>query len=200
MYMIPLLWMYRLMYKLQLQMIEKVELEKDADEIEQVQIARDIVDIGKQIILDTDLTVGPIDLNSLSLIQALKLAALAQAKASEDLLKYHSEDKELISMATNVLEKILPSFKPDTVDTPSNKLRSILKAIDSHFVSLEKVGEGKVLNQFYVMQLRTFFKMGEGNRVSLTTNLKAIQEALDEGSQIYRSCLLLPKFTVEIDK
>lgn len=43
------------------------------------------MDKGKQIIYDTNLTKGPIDLNYLSLVQALKLAALTQAKASEDI-------------------------------------------------------------------------------------------------------------------
>lgn len=59
------------------------------------------MDKGKHIISDTYLTKGAIDLNSLSLIQALKLATLAQVKASEDLLKCHFEDKELIFMATS---------------------------------------------------------------------------------------------------
>lgn len=71
-------------------------------------MARHIVEKGKWIIIDTYLTKGPIDFNSLSSIQELKLA---QAKAGEDLLKYHSEGKELLSMVINHLEKIFPSFK-----------------------------------------------------------------------------------------
>lgn len=85
------------MKKVKMQRRQKKE--KDGGKIEQVPVARDTVDKGKQIISDTNFTKGPIDLNSLSLFQALKLATLAQAKASEDLLKYHSKDKELISMA-----------------------------------------------------------------------------------------------------
>lgn len=30
--------------------------------------------------------------------------------------------------------------------------------------------------------------------------MKCIQDALDEGSHIYKSCLILPKFTIDIDK
>lgn len=58
---------------------EEAEKEKDGDNIEQVSAARDIVtmDKGKQIIIDTDLTKGHIDLNSLSPVQALNLATLA---------------------------------------------------------------------------------------------------------------------------
>lgn len=184
-------------------MQRKEEKEKDGEKDKQVPVARDTmtVDKGKQIITDTiDLTQGPIDLSSLSPIQALKLATLAQAKVREDLLKYHSEDKELISMATNVLEKILPSFKQHLEDSPSGKLRCMLKTIDSHFVPLEKATDGKVLKQFNPMWLRKGLKMVEGNRVSLISSLKTIQEALDEGSKIYKSCLILPKFTIEIDK
>lgn len=61
-------------------------------------------------------------------MQELKFVTLAQVKTIEDLLKSHSEGKELITLATSVLEKILPTFKQDTLEFPSGKLRSILKA------------------------------------------------------------------------
>ncbi|XP_059073325.1 uncharacterized protein LOC131874100 [Cryptomeria japonica] len=85
-------------------------------------VARDtVIDKGKQIATDSDdFGQGPIDLSSLSLIQALKLATLTQVKTSEDLLKSHSVDKELIILARDVLDKILPSFKPDTFDPSGN--------------------------------------------------------------------------------
>lgn len=155
---------------------------------------------GKQIISDTNLTKGPIDPNSLSPIEPLNLAALAQAKASEDLLKSHTEDKELISILTSVLEKILPSFKQDSIESPSNKLRSMLKLVDSHFVSLANATEAKVLSQFNAMRLRIILRMIEGDRASLITNMKGIQDGLEEGGKIYKSCLLLPKFTIDLDK
>lgn len=50
------------------------------------------------------------------------------------------------------------------------------------------------------MWLRTILKMFEGDRVIFIFSLKTIQEALDEGSKILKSCLLFPKFTIEIDK
>lgn len=80
--------------------------------VDQIQVTRDTEKSmkGKQIMSDRDFAQGPINLDSLSHVQALRLAALAQAKASEDLLKSHTEDSEVISLVTSVLEKILPSF------------------------------------------------------------------------------------------
>lgn len=34
----------------------------------------------------------------------------------------------------------------------------------------------------------------------LITVMKSLQDALDEGGQIYKSCLILPKFTIDIEK
>lgn len=85
----------------------------------------------------------------------------------------------------NVLEKIFLSFKLDTIDTPFGKLRSMLNSVDSHFVSLERATNAKVLTQFNAMILRIILKMIEGDRVSVTTAMKNIQDALDEGGQIY---------------
>lgn len=133
-------------------------------------------------------------------MQALKFASLSQGKASEDLLKSDSEDNELISLATSVLEKFLLTFKKDTLDSPFGKLRSMLKAVDSHFESLEKVADVKVLNHFNAMRLRIVLRMVEGDRVNLITDVKAIQEALNKCRKIYKSCLLLSKFTIELDK
>lgn len=42
--------------------------------------------------------------------------------------------------------------------------------------------------------------MVEGDRTSLITAMKDIQDTLDEGGNIYKSCLILPKFTINIDK
>lgn len=86
------------------------EKEKDERNIEQVSMARDTTNFvkGKQIISDIDLIQGPININSLSLVQALKFSALAQAKTSEELLKTHTEDKDLISLAMSDLENFFP--------------------------------------------------------------------------------------------
>lgn len=50
------------------------------------------------------------------------------------------------------------------------------------------------------MWLKTFLKMIEDDRVTLVTAMKSTQDGLDEGDHIYKSCLILPKFTIDIDK
>ncbi|XP_059064936.1 uncharacterized protein LOC131856978 [Cryptomeria japonica] len=94
---------------------EKENGEKEVDHALEI-VARDTsADKGKQIATNSDdFGQGPIDLSSLSFIQAINLETLTQAKASEDLLESHSTNKDLISLAGYMLEKILPSFKPDT--------------------------------------------------------------------------------------
>lgn len=101
-------------------------------------------------LLTHDFGQGPIHVSSLSHIQELKLATLTQAKASEDFLKSHSADKELIPLARYMLEKIMLSFKLDSSD-PFGKLKSLLNVVGSHFDSLEKVADIKFLNQFNAM-------------------------------------------------
>lgn len=57
-----------------------------------------------------------------------------------------------------------------------------------------------ILNHFNAMRLRTILRVIEGDRVSLIISVKGIKEALNEGSKIYKSCLLLPKFIIELGK
>ncbi|XP_057856259.1 uncharacterized protein LOC131065690 [Cryptomeria japonica] len=69
------------------------------------------------------------------------LATLTQAKVTEELLKYHYEDKESIPLVANVLEKFFPSFKCDSTDTPSDE---IINANQNSFLTLEnKAGATK---------------------------------------------------------
>lgn len=42
--------------------------------------------------------------------------------------------------------------------------------------------------------------MVEGDKISLRTIMKSIEDALDEGRKIFKSCLFFPKFIVDIDK
>lgn len=77
-------------------------------------------------------------------------------------------------MVVEVFEKKLPSFKPNTTDNPSVKLKSMLNIVDSHFESLEKASNARVLNQFNAMRLKTFLKMIENDRVSLITAMKVV--------------------------
>lgn len=48
--------------------------------------------------------------------------------------------------------------------------------------------------------MQTFRIMIENDRVRLNEILQTILDALSEGGKIYKSCLILPKFTVDIDK
>lgn len=48
--------------------------------------------------------------------------------------------------------------------------------------------------------MQTFQKMIEDDRVRLNKGLQNISEALRKGGKIYKSCLILPKFTLDIDK
>lgn len=75
---------------------------------------------GKQIIEDLEFVKGPINLASLSPIQKLQLASFSQEKANADHLKSHTEDSMLLTLATSILEKLMPSFQKDTSDTPSS--------------------------------------------------------------------------------
>lgn len=43
-------------------------------------------------------------------------------------------------------------------------------------------------------------KMIEADRVTLVTTIKSIQDVLDEGGQIYKSCLIFSKFIMDIGK
>lgn len=158
-------------------------------------------DKGKQIDADEDeFSHGPIDLSTLSPIQALKLATLAQIKASEDLFMSASKEKEVISLATKALEKILSHLKKDSSDTPFGKLKDMLYKVESDFESLEKAVDEVALKRFNDMRLKTTLKAVEGDRVSLNTVVKSVEDALDEGGKIYKSCLILPKFIVDIDE
>lgn len=69
--------------------------------------------------------------------------------------------------------KLCP-FIPDTFD-PSGKLKSMLNVVGSHFESLEKATDTRILNQFNAMRLKTFLKMIEDDRVTLVTTMKSIQ-------------------------
>ncbi|XP_059073528.1 uncharacterized protein LOC131874258 [Cryptomeria japonica] len=175
--------------------------EKVETKVEQILVARDVEDLakGKQIVSDPYFIQGPINIDSLSPIQRLQLATFAQAKANIDLMKSHKKDCELMLMATSVLEKFLPSFK-DTSSTPSNQLKSLLKSIDSHFVSLKKDTEAKLISVFNAKRMRTVLRMISGDKTKLVSCVKSIQDALVEGGKIYKLCLLLLKFTIEIEK
>ncbi|XP_057836893.2 uncharacterized protein LOC131047082 [Cryptomeria japonica] len=91
----------------------EVEKEKGDEPIEKplvTMIVANVTKKGKEFDVEDDFYHGLVDLGTLSPIKALKLSTQGQNKASEDLLKSQSEDKEVISLATEVFEKLFPSF------------------------------------------------------------------------------------------
>lgn len=69
-------------------------------------------------------------------------------------MKSHTKDNMLLSLATDVLEKIMPSFQKDTSDTPSRKLKSLINTVDKNFESFEKFAEEKVQKEFNAKKLQ----------------------------------------------
>lgn len=51
-------------------------------------------------------------------------------------------------MAFSVLEKLMPSFQKDSLDTPSKKLKRLINSMDNHFQFFEKSTKEKVQNEF----------------------------------------------------
>lgn len=137
-------------------------------------IVANVFDKGKEIDVDDDFSHGLVDLSTLSPLQALKLATQAQIKGSEDLLKSQSEDKEVISLATKVLETLLPSFSQDSGASLFVKLKNLLNVVNSNFVSLEKAADENVQKKFNEMRLQNKLKDVERDRASLTTAMKSV--------------------------
>lgn len=151
---------------------------------------------GKQIYEENpEFTQCPIDLASLSLVQVLKLVTFSQDKASEDLVKLFSKHSEFITLASSVSEKCMPSFQKDLSNTPLSQLKSIINFVDSHFQSFEKSDEEKVHNEFYARMLQTLKKIVADNKITLDIGIKCIKEALSKRGNIYKSCLMLSRFT-----
>jgi len=80
---------------------------------------KEILERNKQIEEDQDIIQGLINFDTFSLVQKIKLASIAQAKAKEDILKSHMEDSELLGLASRILEKITPTFQKDPSASPS---------------------------------------------------------------------------------
>lgn len=130
---------------------KKVSKQKEVEAKEPVSEARDIVgavneclEKDKQELFDLDLAQGPINLASLSPIHKIQLASFAQAKAREEILKSHIEDSELSSLASGILEKLMPTFVKDSSGTSSGQLKNLTNVLSTHFESLEKSGEVKI--------------------------------------------------------
>lgn len=155
-------------------------------------------DKGKRILLQISINFDkPIYIGQMSLAERLMVAATIQAQDSQDLLKSESEDNKLIEMSIEILQKVVLEVQPDPNSSPSGKL---LQLINSNFESLEKAITKKVLDIFKEVRMQTFQKMIEDDRVKLNKGLRTISDVLSEGGKIYKSCLSLSKFTLDIDK
>lgn len=116
---------------------------RDTSEIVKYFLTKEMMEID-----ELELLQGPFNFDSLSLIQIMKIASFAQAKAKEKLLKSHMEDYELLKIASNVLEKIMPSFQKDSSASSSGNLKSLVSYVSTHFESLEKSAKEKVRKEF----------------------------------------------------
>lgn len=76
-----------------------------------------------------------------------------QEKTSEDLLRSHTKDKMLLTLASKILEKLMPSFQKDPFDTLVGNLKNLISLVDTHFDSFYKSAEEKAQNDFYTKRL-----------------------------------------------
>lgn len=173
--------------------VEAVEKEKGEEQTTNAPITMTQVTIlnkGKQIDVEDDLSHGLVDLSTLSPLKAVKLATQAQIKASEDLLKSQSKDNlEVISLATKVLEKTLPNFSHDSGESPFGKLKNMLSVVNTNFESLEKAVDELAQKNFIEMYLQSLSKVIEGDKISLKIAVKSVEDALSEGGKIFKSCM-----------
>lgn len=58
----------------------------------------------------------------------------------------------------------------------------------------------KVLDKFKDVRIQKFWKMIEDEKVRLKKRLQIISDTLSEVGKLYRSYLIFPKFTVDIDR
>lgn len=76
----------------------------------------------------------------------------------------------------------------------------MLSKVEFNFVSLEKAIDIKVLNKFNETRLQTYLKTTEVDSEVLKNVVKSVEDALDEGGKIFKLCLFLPNFTIDIDR
>lgn len=101
-----------------------------------------------------------------------------------DLLKSHIEDSELLTFASGLLEKLMPSFQEESLDTWSEKMKRLINSVDNNFQSFEKSAKEKAQNDFNARRIWTLKKVIIDYKVTLDTCAKGIQDALSEGGNI----------------
>lgn len=70
--------------------------------------------------------------------EKIMLIVVVQAQESQDLVKLESEDKNLILMSIDVLQKVGPNVHIDSNNNPSGKLLQLINNVNPGFESLEK--------------------------------------------------------------
>lgn len=130
----------------------------------------------------------------------LTVAVQAQASQTQDLVKLENEDKKLILMSVDVLQKVDPNVQLYSNESPFGKLLQLVNNVNTNFDSLEKFATQKVLDKFKNVWMQNFQKMIEDDRVRLNKRLHIISDALSKGGKLYKSCLIFPKFTVDVNK
>lgn len=61
----------------------------------------------------------------------MKVASITQAKASEKILKSHTEDSELLSLASRVLQKLMPTHVVDPSGSSSDELKKLINVVST---------------------------------------------------------------------
>lgn len=93
----------------------------------------------------------------------------------------------------------MSSFQKDLSNTPFDNLKVLINFVDSHFQSLGKPVKEKIYNEFYARRFQELKNMVANNRVTLDVGIKGIQDALSKGGNIYKSFLILSRFTQVIE-
>lgn len=94
----------------------------------------------------------------------------------------------------------MPSFQKYISNTPFGNLKSLIDSVNTHIESFEKSIEEKVRNDFNAKSVHTLKKMILRDRATLGDYMKSMQDAINEVGNLYKSCLSLGKFTVDIEK
>lgn len=93
-------------------------------------------------------------------------------------MKSHTEYNMLLTLATDVLENLMPSFQKDTSDTPFGQLKSMINSVNTHFESFEKSIEDIVQSEFNGKRLQNLKRMIAKDRVTLDSCVMSTKDAL----------------------
>lgn len=114
----------------------------------------------------------------------MKVTSIAQAKASEKILKSHIEDSELLSLAYGVLHKLMPTHVMDPFGSSSGELKKLINVVSTQFKSLEKSGEDKVQKEFNGKRLSWLKEVITKDKNLLATCMKKIQGSIFEAGKV----------------